>query len=193
MTTRLACLLSCLVLGVVAGCATGGAKPAPEAAPKPEKPVLTGEVAREQVEATVPDWVEAEVGSEIDAEAARALATVEPGAQVTIFFGTWCGDSRRELSRLWRSLDEVGGEVPFEIHLIGVDRAKKEPAERVAGAGLQYVPTIIVSRDGREVGRIVETSPHGIESDLLALLSGKASGVLSGSRPELATGGGAHP
>lgn len=186
-------MVCCLALGFAAGCATGGSKPAPEAAPaapKPEKPVLTGEVGREQVEATVPDWVEAEVASEVDTEAARALAAVAPEAEVTVFFGTWCSDSRRELARLWRAFDEIGGEVPFEIHWIGVDRAKKEPADLVAGADLLYVPTFVVVRDGREVGRIVETSPHGIENDLLALLTGKASGVLSASRPELAAGGG---
>ena len=42
-----------------------------------------------------------------------------------------------------------------------------------------YLPTFIVRRGGREVGRIVETSPHGIERDLLALLTGKATGVLT--------------
>ncbi len=186
MRTAVVHWLACLILVVAAGCATGGAKPAA----KPEKPVLTGEVGREQVEATVPDWVEAELAAEIDAEAARTLAAVAPGAEVTVFFGTWCSDSRRELARLWRAFDEIGGEVPFEIRWIGVDRDKKEPADRVAGADLRYVPTFIVVRDGREVGRIVETSPHGIENDLLALLTGKASGVLSASRPELAAGGG---
>ncbi len=184
MRTPFVYLLACLFLGVLAGCATGGAKPAA----KPEKPVLTGEVTREQVEAAVPDWVEVEVASEIDSEAAQALATVEPGAQVTVYLGTWCPDSRREMARLWRAFDEIGGEVPFELHLIGVDRDKKEPADRLAGADLRYVPTVIVRREGRELGRIVETSPHGIEKDLLALLSGQASGVLSESRPELAAG-----
>jgi hypothetical protein len=186
MTRRLASLLCCLLPGLAAGCATGGARP--EA--KPEKPVLIGEVSRDQVEATVPDWVEAEVAAEIDAEAARALAAVEPGGKVTVYFGTWCSDSKRELARLWRAFDEIGGEVPFEIHWIGVDRDKKEPADLVAGADLRYVPTFVVVRDGREVGRIVETSPHGIENDLLALLTGQASGVLSASRPELAAAGG---
>ena len=186
MKARFGYLLACLSSLAVMGCATGGAKPAA----KPEKPVLIGDVSREQVEAAVPDWVEAEVAAEIDAEAARALAAVEPGGEVTVFFGTWCSDSKRELARLWRAFDEVGGEVPFAVHWIGVDRDKKEPADRVAGADLRYVPTFVVARDGREVGRIVETSPHGIENDLLALLTGKASGVLSASRPELAAAGG---
>ncbi len=41
------------------------------------------------------------------------------------------------------------------------------------------MPTFVVLRDGREVGRIVEESPHGVERDLLALLDGSARGVVS--------------
>jgi len=37
------------------------------------------------------------------------------------------------------------------------------------------------------VGRIVETSPNGIEKDLLALLTGRARGVLT-MRDDLAAG-----
>jgi hypothetical protein len=50
------------------------------------------------------------------------------------------------------------------------------------------VPTFIVVRGGREVGRIVESSPNGVESDLLALLTGKAQGVIS-TRKDLGAGG----
>jgi len=151
---------------------------------KPPKPVLLGQITREQVEAAVPDWVQAEVDSMPDKTAVAALAAVPPGAEVTVYMGSWCGDSRREVSRLWRVLDEAGGSLPCTIHYIGVDRDKKEPADLVSGSGLRYVPTLIVRRDGHEVGRIVESSPHGVEQDLLALLSGSAHGLLT-SRTDL--------
>lgn len=159
---------------------------------KPEKPVLLGETNRAAVEAAVPDWVSQVVASEIDREAAQGLATVAPGAEVTIFFGTWCGDSRREVSRFWRALDEVGGEVGFQYRLIGVSREKSSPAEFVAGQDLRFVPTFIVRRNGQEVGRIVESAPHGLEVDLLALIEGRAQGVLS-LREDLAPAAGAPP
>lgn len=147
--------------------------------------VLVGSVTREQIESALPSWVQAEVESQPDAKAAQALATVKPGAEVTVFLGTWCGDSKRELPRLWRALDETGGAAPFALRYVGVDREKKEPAGAVAENDVRYVPTFIVRRDGREVGRIVEVSPHGVEKDLLALLSGQATGVLS-TREDLA-------
>jgi len=174
-------LLSVAMVLTSLACATAGpAGSAKAAGEKPEtgEAVLTGPVTREKLEAAAPDWVQAQLESQPDAETARALASVEPGAEVTVFLGTWCGDSRREVPRLWKALDETGGAVPFEVHYVGVDREKKEPAS-VAGNGVLFLPTFIVRRRGREVGRIVETSPNGIEKDLLALLTGKAQGVLA--------------
>jgi hypothetical protein len=157
------------------------AAPAPAAeAPKPD--VLVGEVTREAIEAACPEWVRAEVEAAPDAEAAETLASVEPGAEVTVFLGTWCSDSRREVPRLWKALDLAGGEVPFHIRYIGVDREKKEPAGEAAAADIRFVPTLIVSRGGEELGRIVEKAPNGVERDLLALLTGQVHGMVSGSQ-----------
>jgi len=171
---------------------------APAAAPDPQ--VLVGPVTREQVEAAVPAWVQAGVEAKPDVAAARALVGVAPGAEVTVLLGTWCSDSRREISRLWKAFDEIGatsgggagGGLPFTLTYIGVDEAKREPAAAVAAAGVKYVPTLIVRRDGREVGRIVESSPHGVEVDLLALLGGKAAGLLT-ANPKLTVAGSAPP
>lgn len=156
-------------------------EPPPPATPEATAtaPVLTGEVTREQIEESVPDWVAEEVSAQPDPAAAQALAAVPPGAEVTVYLGTWCGDSKRELPRLWRALDGTGGAAPIAFRYVAVARDKKEPASLTAGADLRYVPTFVVERDGREVGRIVEESPHGVERDLLALLDGSARGVVS--------------
>jgi hypothetical protein len=141
--------------------------------------VLVGDLSREQIEEAIPDWAMAESESSPDAAACQALAAVEKGADVTVFLGTWCSDSRREVSRLWKALDLAGPVVPFGIHYIGLDRDKKEPGGQEAGEDIRFVPTFIVHRDGREVGRIVEKSPGGVEKDLLALLSGQAHGLIT--------------
>lgn len=152
---------------------------APAAEESADEVVLTGEVTREEIERALPGWVGETVEARIDVEDATALASVEPGATVTVYLGTWCSDSAREVPRFWRAMDQVGGMVPFEVELIAVDRAENRPPELVEAVDLRYVPTFVVSRGGEEVGRVVETSPHGIETDLLALLTGRASGVLS--------------
>lgn len=164
-------------------CLSGSSFAVAEDPPGGDESVLVGTLTREQIETAHPEWVQSEVAAVPDAGAARALAAIEPGAEVTVFLGTWCSDSAREVPRLWRALDEAGGAVPFQIHYVGIDRQKKEPSAPLANYEIEFVPTFIVSRQGHEVGRIVETPPHGVEQDLLALLSGKSHGVLSASHP----------
>lgn len=152
--------------------------------------MIVGATTRERIEEAHPEWVGAEAESNPDAAASQALASVPPGAEVIVFLGTWCGDSQREVPRLWKALDLAGvageaGAAPFTIHYIGVDREKKEPSAPVTNNDVRYVPTFIVQREGREVGRIVEESPNGIEKDLLALLTGQARGLIS-TRTDLA-------
>jgi len=165
-------LFAVLAFTLATSCATTPPPAKPE-----EKPVIVGETTRELVEAA-PEWAKAEAESTPDPEACKALAAVPPGAEVTVFLGTWCGDSRREVPRFWKALD-MAGAAPFTVSYIGVDRKKKEPSAPVTNNNILYVPTFIVSREGREVGRIVEESPHGIEKDLLALLTGQAQGLIS--------------
>lgn len=154
---------------------------APAVAGEEEGP-LVGETTRQRIEQAAPDFAAAVGSHAVDAEAAKGLVDVPAGAELTIVFGTWCGDSRREVSRFWQALDAAGGEVPFAIRWIAVDREKQAPGGLVDGLDIRYVPTFIVRRDGKEVGRIVETSPSGVEVDLRALLTGGAQGFLSASR-----------
>lgn len=144
-----------------------------------EPPSLLGPVTREQIEEAEPEWVAAEAEAELDAEAVQALALVEPGAEIEVYLGTWCSDSQRELARFWRALDENFGVVPFDVEYVAVDRSENRPPELERDLDLRYVPTFIVRRDGNEVGRMVEVSPGGIERDLLGLLDGSATGVVS--------------
>ncbi|MDX2023334.1 MAG: hypothetical protein SF187_24075 [Deltaproteobacteria bacterium] len=117
---------------------------------------------------------------------ARALRTVPGGATVRVFLGTWCGDSRREVSRFWKALDAAGDSVPFAAEYVAVGRDMQAPGELAAGADLHFVPTFVVVRDGDEIGRVIELPEFSIEQDLLSLLRGDRRGVLSG-RPDLAS------
>jgi hypothetical protein len=189
-----------LPLAFAAPAPAGAAAPASAGGAAADPKVLLGPITRQQVEAAAPEWVQAGVEAQPDLAAARALAAVAPGAEVTVLLGTWCSDSRREISRLWRAFDDIGAApgggagsgLPFALTYVGIDEAKREPAAAVAASGLRYVPTLIVRRNGHEVGRIVERSPHGVEVDLLALLEGRASGLLTAS-PNLSAAGSAPP
>ncbi len=95
---------------------------------------------------------------------------------ITLFMGTWCGDSKREVPRILKMLDCCG--FPAEkITLIMVSNApdayKQSPQHEEAGKNIIRVPTILIHENGKEVGRIVETPITSLEKDMLAILQQK--------------------
>ncbi len=96
---------------------------------------------------------------------------------IEIFFGSWCGDSKREVPRLVKVLSSVS--VPEkQIKLIGVGGTdsiyKRSPNGEDKGKGVYRVPTFIIYKAGKELGRINEFPVYTFERDLLAIISGKA-------------------
>src|SRR3984893_9310546 len=87
----------------------GPAGSAAGSAPSAHRQVLVGPSRREQIEAAAPEWARQAAEAHPDAAAARALLQVPRGAEVLVFLGTWCSDSKREVARLWRALDDARG------------------------------------------------------------------------------------
>jgi len=106
-------------------------------------------------------------------EALRKTDTT--GLDFTVFFGTWCGDSRREVPRLLKLFDAMG--LPDgSVELVGLDRTddalKQSPDSEERGREIYRVPTLIVERDGEEISRLVEHPVLSLERDLLSMLDG---------------------
>ena len=88
---------------------------------------------------------------------------------ITIVMGTWCSDSRREVPRFLRLLDSI----PLKeekISLICVDRKKESPEGNVADLEIKFVPTFIIFRNNKEIGRIIETPYKSLEQDLKEII-----------------------
>ena len=117
-----------------------------------EGSILLGAVTRPEVEEAMPGWVSEAMAVEPDLEAADRLLQAIVGAEVVVYLGTWCDDTRRELARLWWALDSLGVDAPPELSYVAVDRSMTEPADQVAGVDLIRVPTIVVKRGGKRVG-----------------------------------------
>lgn len=158
-----------------------------------EESVLVGSMTRAEIEEAMPGWVGATVESSPDEEASVRLADLVTTARVTAYFGSWCSDSERELARLWKALDLAGGEAGFPLEYVAVDRDKAKPADRVSGKEILYVPTFVVEQGETEIGRIIEQSPGGIESDLASILEGSATGWISARDDLPARGDGKQP
>ncbi|MDR2533217.1 MAG: thioredoxin family protein [Tannerellaceae bacterium] len=92
---------------------------------------------------------------------------------VTIFFGTWCGDSRREVPRFLKTLEAIS--FPLEqCKIIAIGDTdpyfRSAPGHEEVGRHIYRVPTFIISRDDEELGRIVEYPAVSLERDLLDIV-----------------------
>jgi peptidylprolyl isomerase/peptidyl-prolyl cis-trans isomerase B (cyclophilin B) len=145
--------------------------------PEPPLPpaVLMGRVTWPQLSG-LDGWQAEHDGYLPQLDAVARLASAEGSYRVIAVLGTWCEDSARELPRLQRVLDEVGGD-RFELLLVGVDRTKKvgdaEIAALLPGATvMERVPTIFVLDElGAELGRVVETAERPLEELLVEFLA----------------------
>lgn len=111
------------------------------------------------------------------AEIVTALKKASPEKfTVKIVFGSWCGDSKRELPRMMKVLHAAGfGEK--QIQLLGVSDSmavyKQAPGREEKGLNVYRVPAFIVYQKGQEVGRINEYPVESLERDLLKILRGQ--------------------
>lgn len=95
--------------------------------------------------------------------------------QLVIFVGTWCEDSHVVIPKLFPFFDAAGFSND-RITLIGVDRNKKSISHITDAFNVINVPTVIVMKEGKEVGRVVEYGKYGmVEKELTEIVSGNTN------------------
>ncbi len=98
------------------------------------------------------------------------ISKVDEGVDVTVFFGTWCPDSRREVPRFLRIVDRAGM-AGDRIKLYALDRTKKSSDGLTEQYHIERVPTFIFLKNGEEIGRITESARTTLEGDMLNILA----------------------
>lgn len=93
---------------------------------------------------------------------------------IHIFMGTWCGDSKKEVPRFYKVLENI--QFPSEkIKLVAVDNSsenyKKSPTGEEKGLNIVRVPTFIFYKDGTEVNRIIEHPITDFETDIVNIIT----------------------
>ena len=133
---------------------------------------LTGETDNQKLFETVPVWRSLMDSYQPDLNAVAAIKSIQSETAITVALATWCSDSKQHIPRLLKALDAAGNR-RLHIKLIGIGRGLREPAEAIRQRNIVRVPTVIVERDGIELGRIVENpTAKTMEEDLAAILSG---------------------
>ena len=134
---------------------------------------LVGDLSEAGIWNDVPIWRTLMNKYQPDAQAVAALKKNKPDATIIIAAGTWCGDSKHYVPQLLRALHEADNR-HLHVKLVGIANKFVGPADFVKQRDIKKVPTIIVERNGHEIGRIIETPvAKTMEEDLAAILNGK--------------------
>jgi thiol-disulfide isomerase/thioredoxin len=96
-----------------------------------------------------------------NAAAVSGLRKQKDSIQILTFMGTWCEDSQFIIPKMYSLLDAAGFSYD-RVTLIGVDRKKKTLSHLSEALNVTNVPTIIVLKNGKEVGRVVEYGKYGL-------------------------------
>ena len=143
--------------------------------PNTGKAMLLGEIAiNELKQEPFKSWYFEEFNRyKVDQELIAAISNPSQYSY-ELFLGTWCADSRREVPRIEKIFTELDINLD-KVKIITVDRNKVSPENEQEGKDIRYVPTLIVRKEGIEVGRIVESPSSesaSLESDLFEISLG---------------------
>ncbi len=142
---------------------------------------LAGEITPSDIKDALPEWDSEYYSYQQDMEVVVELMEPLSETEIICVLGTWCGDSERMVPRLWKVLEsaqfDISGLRMLAITSSGAEPGGGTPEEVIewSGAvsefyGIEAVPTIIVKRNGQEIGRIIETATESVETDLLKIL-----------------------
>ncbi|MDN3637713.1 thioredoxin family protein [Simiduia curdlanivorans] len=105
----------------------------------------------------------------ISEQEVQLLTSIDSAISLRVLFGTWCHDSVREVPKLIK-LIELAENPNLSLRLTAISRDKLEPSAVVARYGLEFTPTLVVLKDKKEVGRIIEQPDANWASDIIALI-----------------------
>jgi tetratricopeptide (TPR) repeat protein len=104
----------------------------------------------------------------------EAIASELKNYGITLFMGTWCGDSKKEVPRLYKVLEACNYPMD-QLTVVAVSREagmyKQSPQHEEAGLNIHRVPTVIFYKDGKEINRIVEHPVKTFEEDIQNIIT----------------------
>jgi thiol-disulfide isomerase/thioredoxin len=152
-----------------AGVAAAPAAPAAAARPPAPAP-LVGHVSRNAVE-DYETWRALRAQDYTpDPTAVKTIAERGRDVQVLLILATWCPDSKREVPRFFKILDQAGIGLD-KVTMVAVDRSKKDAEGLTVKHEVLRVPTFVFFRDDKEIGRVTEKAVTTLEDDIAAILA----------------------
>jgi len=121
--------------------------------------ILKGLISRDMLEKdTAFSWFHHNLRSYTPDASTVAIVHSNAGQlQFLVFTGTWCEEAQYILPRFYSLLDAAAIRAD-QVTLIGVDPSKKTVRNLTEEMHITAIPTFIVLKNGREIGRISPTS-----------------------------------
>jgi hypothetical protein len=131
-----------------------------------------GPMTLDELWATAPVWRSIADVYQPDGQIVNRLKAISEPVTLQVVMATWCGDSRQHVPRLLKSI-ALADNPNITVQLTGIGPEFDDPMQVIGGMNITNVPTVIVQREGREVGRFVET-PSGatVEDDVCDIVAG---------------------
>lgn len=107
-----------------------------------------------------------------DRETIAQLKPLLKSYTLVVFLGTWCSDSHKLVPELVKVL-QLSDYPLNKVKVFSLDHSKTGLNGEEKKYNISYLPTIIVYKDGKEEGRVIETVEESIESDLLSIVRGE--------------------
>lgn len=109
-----------------------------------------------------------------DNDAVAFLQRESGNFSVIIYGGTWCSDTQELLPKFYKVAHDADLDINA-IKLYGLDADKLGLNKVKPENNIENVPTFIILKDGKEIGRIVETVRSSIEKDIVRILTRPAA------------------
>ena len=132
---------------------------------------MLGPLTKEAILKGFPDWEEVAAVYQPKPDCLRKLKAIDQAVRIEVFLGTWCSDSKNHVSAYFKILDMTDNPLIQTVY-IGIPRDKGARLKYLPPAkNIEKLPTFLVYKDGKELGRIIETPAKSVEEDLLAILN----------------------
>jgi hypothetical protein len=113
---------------------------------------------------------------QVDSSLIPAIRKAFKGKRIEFFVGTWCGESRADMPGVLKILQAAEVD-SSQFKLIFLNNSgtmnRQSPGHEEQGKNIVRVPTYILYKGKKEIGRIIDAPVESFEKDLLKILTGK--------------------
>ena len=132
--------------------------------------ILLGEVTKQDLQSNF-KWFDERYQKYVPNDSAiKALMPIAKKLSFVVVIGTWCSDSKEHVPPFYKVISQLALN-ESKVKVYAVNRKKDRIlTPELKKLNFEFVPTFIVYKNKKEVGRIVEDTKISIEKDLVEML-----------------------